>query len=62
VVNRTSEPPQYAILPIDACYALVGLVKSRWEGISGGGAIEQAVPEFLAALRERAASRTRIAS
>jgi len=62
VVNRTSEPPQYAILPIDTCYALVGLVKSRWEGISGGGAIEQAVPEFFAELRARAASHARIAS
>jgi hypothetical protein len=62
LVDRIAEPPQYAILPIDACYALVGLIKSRWEGISGGGAIEQAVPEFLATLRARAASRTRIAS
>ncbi len=36
VVNRLSDPPQYAILPIDQCYGLVGLIKSRWEGISGG--------------------------
>ncbi len=35
VVNRLSEPHQYAIAPIDDCYALVGLIKSRWEGISG---------------------------
>jgi hypothetical protein len=54
VVNRISDPPQYAIAPIDQCYALVGLIKSRWEGISGGSAIEQAVPEFFAALRSRA--------
>ena len=54
VVNRMSEPAQYAIVPIDQCYALVGLIKSRWEGISGGSAIEQAVPEFFAALRSRA--------
>ncbi len=55
VVNRLSEPAQFAIVPIDQCYALVGLIKSRWEGISGGDAIERAVPEFFAALRERAA-------
>lgn len=54
VVNRMSDPPQYAIVPIDQCYALVGLIKSRWEGISGGRAIETAVPEFFAALRARA--------
>jgi len=54
VVNRLSEPAQYAIVPIDQCYGLVGLIKSRWEGISGGSAIEEAVPEFFAALRSRA--------
>jgi hypothetical protein len=54
VVNRISDPAQYAIVPIDQCYALVGLIKSRWEGISGGSAIEQAVPEFFAGLRSRA--------
>jgi hypothetical protein len=53
VVNRLSEPAQYAIVPIDQCYALVGLIKSRWEGISGGDAIERAVPEFFAAIHER---------
>jgi Family of unknown function (DUF5947) len=54
VVNRLSEPAQYAIAPIDQCYALVGLIKSRWEGISGGGALEQAVPQFFQELRRRA--------
>ncbi|MGA2011974.1 MAG: DUF5947 family protein [Solirubrobacteraceae bacterium] len=54
VVNRLADPPQYAIIPIDHCYALVGLIKSRWEGISGGGAIEQAVPEFFAGIQARA--------
>jgi hypothetical protein len=54
VVNRLSEPAQYAIVPIDQCYALVGLIRSRWEGISGGGALLQAVPEFFATIRARA--------
>jgi hypothetical protein len=54
VVNRLSDPPEYAIAPIDTCYALVGLIKARWEGISGGAALEQAVPEFFAAMRARA--------
>ena len=54
IINRLSDPPEYAIAPIDQCYALVGLVKSRWEGISGGDALELAVPEFFAGLRLRA--------
>ena len=36
IVNRLDEARQYAIVPIDDCYRLVGLVKVRWEGISGG--------------------------
>ena len=44
-------------MPIDQCYALVGLIKSRWEGISGGSAIEEAVPRFFASIRARAARR-----
>lgn len=55
VVNRLSEPHQHVIAPIDDCYALVGLIKSRWEGISGGSALREAVPEFFEAMRGRAA-------
>ena len=59
VVNRLADPPQYAILPIDQCYGLVGLIRSRWEGISGGSALEQAVPEFFAGVRARAVDASR---
>lgn len=55
IVNRMSEPPEHAIAPIDECYRLVGLIKSTWEGISGGAAIEKAVPTFFAELRVKAA-------
>jgi hypothetical protein len=54
IVNRLSDPPAYAIAPIDRCYALTGAIKASWEGISGGAALERAVPEFLAALRDAA--------
>jgi hypothetical protein len=54
IVNRLSDPPAYAIAPIDSCYALTGTVKASWEGISGGGAVEHAVAGFFERLRERA--------
>jgi Family of unknown function (DUF5947) len=54
VVNRLSKPHQHVIAPIDDCYALVGLIKSRWEGISGGAALKEAVPAFFDAMRSRA--------
>ena len=53
VVNRISEPPVYVIAPIDECYGLVGAIKVSWEGISGGDAIEHAVPTFFERLRQR---------
>jgi hypothetical protein len=56
IVNRLAEPHQFVLAPIDQCYRLVGLIKSRWEGISGGNAIETAVGEFFAEMRERAAA------
>jgi Family of unknown function (DUF5947) len=52
IVNRMSDSPRHAIVPIDRCYELVGMIKSRWEGISGGRAIDDAVAEFFASLDE----------
>lgn len=56
IVNRLSEPPQYAIAPIDECYRLVGVVKTAWEGISGGSGVAPALDGFFAELHVRAAS------
>jgi Family of unknown function (DUF5947) len=55
VVNRMSEPHAHVIAPIDECYGLVGAIKMSWEGISGGDAIERAVPTFFQRLRSRSA-------
>lgn len=59
IVNRISEPPQFVIAPIDECYQLVGAIKASWEGISGGDAVERAVPAFFDELRGRARVQTR---
>jgi hypothetical protein len=53
VVNRLADPPSYAIAPIDDCYRLVGLVKAKWEGISGGDGLERAIRGYFEGLRER---------
>lgn len=50
IVNRLADPPLHAIVPIDRCYELVGMIKARWEGISGGDAVAGAVSEFFARL------------
>jgi hypothetical protein len=54
IVNRTADEHQYAIVPVDQCYRMVGLIKSRWEGITGGRGVEEAVGEFFERVRERA--------
>jgi len=54
VVNRLSDPPAYAIAPIDRCYELTGTIKAHWEGISGGSAVETAVARFFSGLRAKA--------
>jgi hypothetical protein len=51
IVNRMAEPPQHVIAPIDTAYRLVGVVKSSWEGISGGPAMREAVAEYFEGLR-----------
>lgn len=57
IVNRMSDPHQHAIAPIDDCYRLVGLIKSSWEGISGGTGPELAIAQFFAELRVKGMTR-----
>jgi hypothetical protein len=54
IVNRLSDPPAYAIAPIDRCYALTGTIKANWEGISGGPKVREAVSQFFDSLRAQA--------
>jgi hypothetical protein len=42
------------LVPIDTCYALVGLVRMEWRGFSGGAVLWQAVDRFFVDLRARA--------
>jgi hypothetical protein len=55
IVNRLGDPPEFFVAPIDRCYALVGLVKLRWEGINGGSNLPQAISGFFEALRREVA-------
>jgi hypothetical protein len=57
IVNRMAEEPKHVIAPIDVAYQLVGVVKTSWEGISGGSATEAAVARYFDGLRERAVVR-----
>jgi hypothetical protein len=56
VVNRLADPHRFAIVPIDRCYELVGMIKATWQGISGGDAVRNAVDTFFARLDARSAA------
>ena len=43
------------IVPIDACYELVGLVRTKWNGIGGSGDLDDAIDEFFARMELSAA-------
>jgi Fe-S cluster biogenesis protein NfuA/nitrite reductase/ring-hydroxylating ferredoxin subunit len=51
IVNRLADPPQHLVAPIDKAYGLVGVVKTGWEGISGGAGVEEAVAAYLDGLQ-----------
>ncbi len=41
------------LVPIDACYELVGLVRQYWQGFAGGEEVWQAIDAFFDTVRER---------
>ena len=45
---------EHYIVPIDACYELVGLIRLKWKGLSGGEEAWKAIAEFFSGLRARA--------
>ncbi len=59
LVNRVGEQPGYWLVGLDECYSLVGLIRTRWKGLSGGKQVWQEIDRFFADLDRRARSATR---
>jgi hypothetical protein len=57
LVNRIEGAREYYRVPIDCCFALVGLIRTRWRGLSGGAEAWEAIDHFFAALRNPVAMR-----
>ena len=59
LVNRTRGARRHWIVPIDECYALVGLIRMHWKGLTGGKEVWAEIGRFFDGLdrRCRAASR-----
>ena len=53
LINRVRDRHEYYLVPIDACYQLVGLIRVSWRGLSGGEEVRKAIGEFFADLRAK---------
>jgi hypothetical protein len=53
LVRHTGDGFQCYLVPIDACYELVGLVRMHWKGFDGGQEAWAAIDGFFDAVRER---------
>ena len=55
LVNRARGARMHFIVPIEDCYRLAGLIRTRWRGLSGGDDVWKAIDGFF---KEVAAWRT----
>ena len=59
LVNRALGARQHWLVPIDECYALVGLIRTRWRGFTGGKEVWQEITRFFDELDRRSRSQSR---
>lgn len=58
LVYRIGTAREYYRAPIDECFKLVGLIRARWRGLSGGREVWDEIAAFFADLRARAIVRS----
>lgn len=51
---RGASRAEYYIVPIDACYKLVGLIRIHWRGLSGGTEVWEEIGKFFSDLQSKA--------
>jgi Family of unknown function (DUF5947) len=53
LVNRVRATREHFLVPIDECYRLVGFIRMRWRGLSGGREVWEEIEQFFEDLRKR---------
>ena len=53
-VTRSGDGLEVFLIPVDACYVLVGQVRRHWRGIDGGDGVREVMTAFLDDLLARA--------
>jgi Family of unknown function (DUF5947) len=59
LVNRVRGARRQWLVPLDECYGLVGLIRTRWRGLTGGSEVWREIGRFFEELDRRARSATR---
>jgi Family of unknown function (DUF5947) len=57
LISRARDMREQWLVPIDDCYELVGLIRSRWRGFGGGEEVWAAIDRFFDDLPTREATR-----
>jgi hypothetical protein len=58
LVNRVRGARRQWLVPLDECYGLVGLIRTRWRGLTGGAQVWREIDRFFEELDRRARSAT----
>jgi hypothetical protein len=53
LINKAERGFECFLVPIDACYELVGIVKLKWKGFDGGEEARTGIDSFFGSLRDR---------
>lgn len=53
LLRRRDDRVECYLVPIDACYDLVGRVRLHWRGFEGGGAVWEELEDFFTRLQDR---------
>ena len=56
LVNRARGARQHWLVPIDDCYELVGLIRTRWRGLTGGKEVWEEIERSSSGLERRGAT------
>jgi hypothetical protein len=58
LVNRVRGARRHWLVPLDECYSLVGVIRTRWRGLTGGSEVWREIDRFFEELDRRARSAT----
>jgi len=58
LINRARGAREHFLVPFEDCYSLVGLIRTRWRGLAGGGEVWDEIERFFERLSGRSKTTT----